>query len=674
MGLICERCTCKNENTSAYQSVKEGNIEENQHKNQRLIPVPKETIKETIKEIPEERIEQQTNLPSSPKKKILKKSENDNECSDNSKKIQKKKSINFEENSQKSKENSVKNAKENLKNNEKKENSNPNIKIKRREKNKLSLTVTQPKELINNPIIIEKATSDKNLNRKKFVRSSKRSLTEKHSTKLIQKMRIEEQNLPVSNEILIMSQKGKPTQRYRKGKLIGSGSSGLVYEATNLIFGNIVAMKIEKNENNDFVDNQKILNEINILKKFSHPNIVKIYEFYVSPSYYYILNEYCKYGQLLNYIKNPFSENQLAVIFYQIFSGLWHLHDNHILHRDLNLENILIFEKEKDIKTNEEYFWVKLIDFSVSKIFGKNKKERSLVGSTYYMAPEVLKHNYDEKCDVWSVGVILYIALVGKPPFEGSNNDDINKKISIGEYNKEEPNLLFHSPESQDLLSKLLEKDAKKRLTAEEAIKHPWFIKYEGRKLFSNFENSQVEHYIDNCLNYFFTSKIQSLVIAFLIHNFPDTESSKIILKLFRFLNTSGNCKLTKEEFEKGLSKFKKRKKIINIDELFSLVDDDNSGFIEFEEFLRACIDKKELLTDDYLKFAFKFLDRDGTGTINSANIMEAFLGNEDNENNKKIEKVFHETLAELDEEGNGFIDFEHFKSFMLKTMKAKNN
>ena len=535
-------------------------------------------------------------------------------------------------------------------------------------------TVIEPAELKNRDLLKEKL-NNKNIKEekkeepiegKKFIRKGKRSTTLIEKSKLAKQLLTAEMNIQVNQEQLIIQEKGNPSKKYKPIQLIGSGSFGSVYEAKNTIFQNTVALKVIKKDPNNELDEQEIRNEIDILKKLSHPNIVKIYEFYISNSHYYIVTEFCKDGELFSYIKNKYSENQLAVLFYQVFSGLWYLHDHKILHRDIKLENIMISKKEKDNVTGEELFWAKIIDFGTAKIFEKNKKERDVVGSSYYIAPEVLKQNYNEKCDTWSVGVILYMMLVGRAPFDGKDDEEIICKINSGEYNSKEPRLLKHSTEVRDLVKKLLQKDTNKRYSAKEAINHPWFQKFGGRSLFSNFKREEIEPYINNLFNYSFNSKIQQLVIAFLVHNLPNNDSSINILKLFRYFNKSGNCKLTKEELMNGLYDYRDKNEVDKVvDHLFTLLDGDNNGYIEFDEFLRACIDKKIILTTTYLKYAFKFLDKEKTGTLNTQKIIKAFVLNP----NKLLEAVFNNTLNSVDHDGDGIINFEEFKELMLKCM-----
>ena len=146
----------------------------------------------------------------------------------------------------------------------------------------------------------------------------------------------------------------------------------------------------------------------------------------------------------------------------------------------------------------------------------------------------------------------------------------------------------------------------------------------------------------------------------------PQKESSHTILKLFRYFNKSGDCKLTKEELTEGLYKYRDKEEVQeNVDKLIFLLDGDNNGYIEYEEFLRACIDKKEILNDEYLKYAFKFLDKENYNLLSAQQINSAFLVG----NNKLFEVAINKVINELDHDGDGMINFEEFKQLMLKTM-----
>ena len=500
----------------------------------------------------------------------------------------------------------------------------------------------------------------------KFKRSSQKSATliHKNNNILMEKLRGVEMKISVIQETLITQKFGDPDKYYKKIKDLGSGSYGSVYKAKNIIMENTVAIKMIEKVQENMIDDMEIKNEINILKTLSHPNIVKIYEFFDTALYYYLVTEYCKKGELFAYITNVYNERQLAVLFYQVFSGLCYLHEKKILHRDLKLENLMISEIEKDVVSGEEYFWIKIIDFGTAKIFEKNKTEKAVIGSSYYIAPEVLKQKYNEKCDTWSVGVILYMTLVGVAPFDGKTDDDIIKRIKIGKYNKTTERFVKHSEEVKDLVSKLLEKNIEKRLSAKEALNHPWFQKFGGRNLFCNFKPEEIRPYIENLFHYKYNSKLQELVIAFLVHNLSNNDETLIILKMFRYFNISGNCKLTKLELTQGLYSYKDKEEVDEmVDVIFKRLDGDNNGYIEYEEFIRACIDKKTLMTKEKLKYAFRFLDKDNTRTLNAQKILKAFL----TEPNKELEAVFNITLKEVDKDSDGIINFNEFVELMQK-------
>ena len=497
----------------------------------------------------------------------------------------------------------------------------------------------------------------------KFIRKYNTSSKTIDSNKLGGLLSDEEKKLSLSFESLVPLQSGKPSKKYKVLSHLGNGSYGKVYKAMNLKTENLVAIKSVKKKKDKEDEDKFVSNEIDFLKRLSHPNIVKIYEFYDIKDNYYLITEYCKYGELYKYYKFHFSEKQICVLFYQIFSGLIYLHENNILHGDLKLENIMVDAIEKDKVSCEPYFYIKIIDFGSAKIFSKQKKENEIIGSTYYIAPEVLKQKYNEKCDTWSVGVILYMILTKKAPFNGNNDDKIEEKIEKGSYDNKNKELMEYSSEVRDLLNKLLEVNAEKRYSAKQALNHIWFKNYGGRALFNNFNKEELINVVNNLFKFKGINKLQELVLAFLVHNSPSTEETLLILKVFRYFNTSGNCKLLKEELIEGLYKYKSHEEVDSmVEELFHILDLNSNGYIEYEEFLRACIDRDNLFSKENLKYAFNFIDDDKSNGIDTKKIINAFKAH----TNKVLEAVFNNLIIKVDEDGDGIINFKEFEKLLL--------
>ena len=375
--------------------------------------------------------------------------------------------------------------------------------------------------------------------------------------------------------------------------------------------------------------------------------------------------EYIPGDNLLKMISNKsytdVSERGIMEITVVLLKTVQFLHNNNIVHRDLKLENILITEIEKDAKTGKNLFWIKIIDFGTAKIFEKNKSEKTVVGSSYYIAPEVLNKKYNEKCDTWSAGVILYMLICGRAPFDGSDDEAIIANIKKGSFNHKHRKLLAASLDVQDLVKKLLEVNVAKRLSAAEALKHPWFTKFVGKSLYKNIEKEKVKMYLDRLVQYEINSKFQQMCIAFIVHNVPDTEETKDILKIFRLFNTNDDGKLTKQELYNGLVQYEDPSMIKEkIEDIFFILDGANHGFLEYEEFLRACMDKKTLLCDEHLVYAFNFFDKDNTGKISVDKIKANFI------DSHVSEEVFRSIFNEIDTNQDGEIDFGEFKDMML--------
>ena len=472
----------------------------------------------------------------------------------------------------------------------------------------------------------------------------------------------EESRISISNRLFINEIKEIPETKYRIKNILGVGSFGRVFLAENIYTLELIAMKEIPKTSEDLLTDSEIMDEIEILKNLDHPDIVRIMEFYNTESSYYIINEFCPGGELYDQINNVFSETQIAVMFRQILSGLAYLHSNNIVHRDLKLENILIKEVEKSKETNEDLYVLKIIDFGTAKIFDKNKNKqaRAIVGSSYYIAPEVLNKKYSFECDLWSAGVILYMFIVGHAPFDGKSDREIMEKVKKGDYLKNEERWLNSSKEVRDLINKLLKYKPEERLTAFEALKHPWFKVSNSNMLYNNITKEEVLKCVQNLLSYKINSKFQELVLAYIVHNMPRPKEAKCAIKLFKLANKNEDGKLLRNELKETLLNFVSEEFLSNYDEIFSLLDGDNNDYIDYEEFLRATLDRNLYINDSNLNLAFKFFDKENTGYITKEIIMSYFVGN------KISEELFSKIFDEIDINKTGRMNFVKFKDMMM--------
>jgi len=471
----------------------------------------------------------------------------------------------------------------------------------------------------------------------------------------------------LTKDIFISESHIDPTVNYKKINLIAEGEFAQIYRVRNEITDVIQAMKVIKKSECKIKEEKEMINEINILKKIDHPNILKIFEFYSNDDYYSMIMELCSGGDLYKEIveKAPFDELYSSYVMYQIFSAINYCHKMHIIHRDLNPEHILIGEKN-----HRGFPTIKICDFGTSKIFKKGSTQKRVVGSLYYIAPEVLKQNYNEKCDLWSCGVILYILLSQKLPFKGETEEKYLENVLIGKYDLESPPFNKISKNAKDLINKLLISDPEKRISAEEAMNHSWFKDNKSKELFNQINDENIlKNLIENLKNYKNQSVIQQTALAFLVHNFPQLKDVINACKLFNQIDTNGDGKINKEELLKGLKekiKMDNLENVVNI--IYKNLDMDNNGFIEYEEFVRAAIDKEIFITDHILLFAFKHFDKDGSGEITFDEIEKVFK--KSIRDKSKVHESLLKIIKEVDINGDGKISFAEFCRVMKRMLK----
>ena len=473
-----------------------------------------------------------------------------------------------------------------------------------------------------------------------------------------------EKNLEINTQLIVNCNNKNPRDEYKIIKKLGKGGFGTVWKVKNIQTNLFRAMKKIPKLRNNMNNINEILNEVEILKNLDHPNIVKIFEFFIEADGYYIITEYCHEGELFKLIKTKgfFSEKIAANIMYQIFQAIHYCHvSNNIIHRDLKPENIMI----ESIDYETGFYNIKIIDFGTAKIREKDKRENKVLGSCFYIAPEVLNKKYNEKCDIWSCGVILYILLCGNVPFNGRDEREISQKIKSGKFDLNINPFDTISNEGKDLIKQCLELNVNKRISAKEALNHPWFDLLKTKEYFINVNEYFMKKTINNLIMYKPINKLQKLALTYFVHNFGNLNEIKNINKIFNLFNLSGNGKLSKEETYQGLRNYlnyssedKINKKV---NKIFKNIDNDNNGFIEYEEFARAALDKRIFLDENVLRFTFDFMDKDGSGEISLNELKEIFGVKDD----KESENLLKEIIDKIDTDGNGEISFKEYNDMM---------
>ncbi len=541
-------------------------------------------------------------------------------------------------------------------------------------------TTRRSESLLSNKTIPEKYKKKVNIAPKKSMTQTSSSKKQKKKTlitidKINKEKRAKTLNISISNEsqekdleintqLIVNCNNKNPKDEYKIIKKLGKGAFGTVWKVKNIQTNLFRAMKKIPKLRNNMNNINEIINEIEILKHLDHPNIVKIFEFFIEADGYYIITEYCHEGELFKLIKKKgfFSEKIAANIMYQIFQAIHYCHvSNNIIHRDLKPENIMI----ESIDYETGFYNIKIIDFGTAKIREKDKRENKVLGSCFYIAPEVLNKYYNEKCDIWSCGVILYILLCGNVPFNGKNEREISQKIKSGKFDLNINPFDQISNEGKDLIKQCLELNVNKRISAKEALNHPWFDLFKTKEYFINVNEYFMKKTINNLIMYKPINKLQKLALTYFVHNFGNLNEIKNINKIFNLFNLSGNGKLSKEETYQGLRNYlnyssedKINKKV---NKIFKNIDNDNNGFIEYEEFARAALDKRIFLDENVLKFTFDFMDKDGSGEISLSELKEIFGVKDD----KESEILLKEIIDKIDTDGNGEISFKEYNDMM---------
>jgi serine/threonine protein kinase len=262
------------------------------------------------------------------------------------------------------------------------------------------------------------------------------------------------------------------SELYKLGKQLGEGAFSVVKEGSHKQTGDAYAIKIVTKAKLTKEDEIALKDEIDILKDFRHPHIIMLYDVFDEPQYYYLVTEKMGGGELFDRIvqKSYYNEKEARDTCKIIFEAIKYCHDHHVAHRDLKPENLLLVgENDSDIK---------IADFGFAKRVTKPNSLTTQCGTPGYVAPEILEGvPYDQKADMWSLGVIMYILLGGYPPFIENNQRELFRKIRKGQYEFHEEYWGQVSPEAKDMISALLTVNPSKRMTADNSLTNVWITK-----------------------------------------------------------------------------------------------------------------------------------------------------------------------------------------------------
>ncbi|CAJ1966436.1 unnamed protein product [Cylindrotheca closterium] len=450
---------------------------------------------------------------------------------------------------------------------------------------------------------------------------------------------------------------GKPIEEVydgvHTGPVLGSGISGMVRLVTHKKTGHKYAVKCL---DLGLVDTEEGLaqlrEEIFIMCQLDHPNIVRLEEVYESHTEIYLVQELCVGGELFDRLDEQpdyhYTEAECARLVKQMLCAVRYLHSKGIIHRDLKLENFLFSSNAKDSE-------LKMIDFGLSKHFRYGEMQHEAVGTPYTVAPEVIRGSYDERCDIWAIGVISFLLLSGEPPFGGCGGPEplmtVRSNILRGNFDFQPADVWgLVSQKARQFISALLVIDPKARPTAREAQKHAWLREWASRNRTDddNVLNPNVVKALVNFKEFSDMRKLLCEVLSFTL--LPD--QIKDLRKEFEKMDTDGSGEISLAALKQVL--------VTNASEgsLGALTEEEVEDVfnamrvkktetrIHWHEFIAAGLSQCQV-DDRNLRLAFDRLDSDHKGYVTLDDIMN-LVGNDSHVSEENMRKMWGDSVRAI--------------------------
>ncbi|KAM7463955.1 hypothetical protein LguiA_032076 [Lonicera macranthoides] len=443
-------------------------------------------------------------------------------------------------------------------------------------------------------------------------------------------------------------------EKYLVDRELGRGEFGVTYLCIDRNSRELLACKsISKRKLRTAVDVDDVRREVAIMKHLpENSSIVSLKEACEDENAVHLVMELCEGGELFDRIvaRGHYTERAAAAVTRTIVEVVQLCHKHGVIHRDLKPENFLFANKKENSP-------LKAIDFGLSIFFKPGEKFSEIVGSPYYMAPEVLKRNYGPEIDIWSAGVILYILLCGVPPFWAESEQGVAQAILRGLIDFKREPWPSVSEGAKSLVRQMLEPDPKIRLTAKQVLEHPWLqnAKKAPNVPLGDVVKSRLKQF--SMMNRFKRKALR--VIA----EFLSNEEVEDIREMFNKIDTDNDGIVSIEELKIGLQKFSTQLAESEVQLLIEAVDTNGKGSLDYGEFVAISLHLKRMANDEHLHKAFSYFDKDGNGYIEPDELRNALM--EDGADD--CTDVANDIFQEVDTDKDGRISYDEFVA-MMKT------
>ncbi|XP_034704387.1 calcium-dependent protein kinase 1-like [Vitis riparia] len=453
-------------------------------------------------------------------------------------------------------------------------------------------------------------------------------------------------------ESVLQTKTGNFKEFFILGRKLGQGQFGTTFLCVQKATRKEYACKsIAKRKLLTDEDVEDVRREIQIMHHLAgHPNVISIEGAYEDAVAVHVVMELCKGGELFDRIiqHGHYTERKAAELTRTIVGVVEACHSLGVMHRDLKPENFLLVNEEEDSL-------LKTIDFGLSVFFKPGEKFTDVVGSPYYVAPEVLRKRYGPEADVWSAGVILYILLSGVPPFWSETEQGIFEQVLHGDLDFSSDPWPSISESAKDLVRRMLVRDPRRRLTAHEVLCHPW-VQVDGVAPDKPLDSAV----LSRLKQFSAMNKLKKMALIVIAENLSEEEIAGL-KEMFKMIDTDNSGQITFEELKAGLKRVGANLKESEIYDLMHAADVDNNGTIDYGEFIAATLHLNKVEREDHLFAAFSYFDKDGSGYITPDELQQACeeFGLED----VRLEEM----IREVDQDNDGRIDYNEFVAMMQK-------